>query len=46
MPQYRLIHLNAPGAADLTRWIFAYAMIPYEDEPIDKEDWPVKRKSR
>ena len=31
MPQYKLIYFNAKGLAELSRYLFAYADVAYED---------------
>nr|XP_053631360.1 hematopoietic prostaglandin D synthase-like [Cherax quadricarinatus] len=45
MPEYKLIYFDAMGRAELTRWIFKLADIPYTDERIPAEEWPERKKS-
>jgi len=39
-PKYRLVYFNSRGTAELTRYMFAYGKIPYEDVRIEREQWP------
>lgn len=39
MPTYKLYYFNMKGSAELTRWIFAQAGVPYEDIRVTKEQW-------
>ncbi|XP_065576544.1 glutathione S-transferase 1-like isoform X2 [Artemia franciscana] len=40
MSKYKLVYFNARGWAELSRLIFAYSGIPYEDFRFEREDWP------
>lgn len=40
MPTYKLYYFNTRGRAELTRWIFAQAGVPYEDIRVEKDKWP------
>ncbi|OQV15657.1 putative Glutathione S-transferase 1 [Hypsibius exemplaris] len=37
---YKLIYFDARGVAEATRFIFAYAKVPFEDFRVPREDWP------
>ena len=41
MVKYRLIYFNARGRAEVIRYIFAYAKVPFEDFRVEKQDWPL-----
>ncbi|KAK7076172.1 hypothetical protein SK128_007052 [Halocaridina rubra] len=45
MPDYKLVYFNARGRAELIRWIFTYADIPFTDERIEMSDWPGRKSS-
>uniref|UniRef100_W5N5J5 glutathione transferase n=2 Tax=Lepisosteus oculatus TaxID=7918 RepID=W5N5J5_LEPOC len=40
MASYKLTYFNMRGRAELTRFILAYAGIPYEDIRIEWHNWP------
>lgn len=46
MPNYKLTYFNARGFAEYSRYMFEYAGVPYEDDRINKEDWPSLKESR
>ena len=39
MPTYKLYYFPGKGRAELIRWIFAQADVPYEDKRIAGEEW-------
>ena len=39
MPTYKLYYFQGKGRAELTRWIFIQAGVPYEDVRLSKEEW-------
>ena len=39
MPTYKLYYFPGRGRAELIRWIFAQADVPYEDKRIAGEEW-------
>ena len=39
MPTYKLYYFQGRGLAELTRWIFIQAGVPYEDVRLSKEEW-------
>lgn len=39
MPTYKLYYFQARGGAELIRWIFIQAGVPYEDVRLTKEEW-------
>ena len=39
MPTYKLHYFEAKGRAELTRWIFIQAGVPYEDVRYTGEEW-------
>uniref|UniRef100_A0A914W1U6 glutathione transferase n=1 Tax=Plectus sambesii TaxID=2011161 RepID=A0A914W1U6_9BILA len=39
-PHYKLTYFNMMGRAEPMRLMFAYAGVPYEDNRIEKEQWP------
>ena len=39
MPTYKLYYFPSRGMAELTRWIFTQADVPYEDIRYTGEDW-------
>ncbi|XP_010875384.2 hematopoietic prostaglandin D synthase [Esox lucius] len=40
MTCYKLIYFNMRGRAELSRYIFAYAGINFEDQRVEWKDWP------
>ncbi|XP_057368616.1 glutathione S-transferase 1-like [Daphnia carinata] len=40
MPQYKLHYFNFRGMAELTRLIFHYAGVAFEDVRFEKSEWP------
>nr|QUF59419.1 glutathione S-transferase GSTS12/13-4 [Brachionus angularis] len=43
MPNYKLTYFNGRGRAEITRLIFAFAGIKFEDVRIEEDDWPNKK---
>ena len=39
MPTYKLYYFQGRGGAELIRWIFIQAGVPYEDVRLSKEEW-------
>ena len=46
MTEYKLTYFNARGIAEPIRYILALAEIPYEDNRIEKEQWPELKSSK
>ena len=46
MPSYKLTYFNIRGRAELTRLVFAAAEAEYEDERIERKDWPALKPSK
>jgi len=44
-PTIKLIYFNAKGRAELSRMILAQAGVAYEDERIERQDWPAYKSS-
>lgn len=40
MAEYKLMYFNGKGLAELSRFIFAAADVPYEDFRFEFKDWP------
>ncbi|KAG9354991.1 hypothetical protein JZ751_001704 [Albula glossodonta] len=40
MLPYKLIYFNMRGRAELSRYILAYAQIPFKDQRVEWKDWP------
>ncbi|XP_048797231.1 hematopoietic prostaglandin D synthase [Lagopus muta] len=40
MPNYKLTYFNLRGRAEISRYIFAYSGIKYEDHRLEVADWP------
>uniref|UniRef100_G3UUM8 glutathione transferase n=1 Tax=Meleagris gallopavo TaxID=9103 RepID=G3UUM8_MELGA len=40
MPNYKLTYFNLRGRAEISRYIFAYSGIKYEDHRLEGADWP------
>lgn len=45
MPTYKLIYFKLKGRAEVTRFVFAQANIPYTDDRVDPKDWPALKES-
>lgn len=45
MTEYKLTYFNIRGLAESIRYIFAYAQVPYEDNRLEKENWPALKTS-
>ena len=43
MPSYKIVYFNARGAAEISRLVLAAAGAEYEDERVEREDWPSKK---
>ncbi|XP_006112012.1 hematopoietic prostaglandin D synthase [Pelodiscus sinensis] len=39
MPRYKLVYFDVRGRAEISRYLFAYSGIKYEDHRIKLEDW-------
>ena len=39
MSNYKLYYFNAPGRAEVTRWLFAIADVKYDDIRLAGEKW-------
>lgn len=39
-PTYKLVYFDFPGRGEVTRFLFAYGGIKYEDFRFSFEDWP------
>lgn len=46
MPEYKLVYFNFRGLGELSRLIFHYAQVPFEDVRIERSDWPELKKSK
>ena len=44
-PKYKLSYFDGRGLAEMSRFIFAYADIPYEDHRISKLTWPLIKRT-
>uniref|UniRef100_A0A674BMZ4 glutathione transferase n=1 Tax=Salmo trutta TaxID=8032 RepID=A0A674BMZ4_SALTR len=44
MQSYKLTYFNMRGRAELSRYIFAYAGIAFEDRRVEWKDWPLIKK--
>ncbi|GAU88187.1 hypothetical protein RvY_00931 [Ramazzottius varieornatus] len=44
-PNYKLTYFDAKGLLEPTRYLFAYAKVDYEDNRINRDDWPAMKKS-
>ncbi|OXB68590.1 hypothetical protein ASZ78_014369 [Callipepla squamata] len=40
MPNYKLTYFNLRGRAEISRYLFAYSGIKYEDHRLEAADWP------
>lgn len=38
-PKYKLIYFNWRGRAEVIRWLFAVANVPYEDVRVSEDEW-------
>ncbi|KAI1900228.1 hypothetical protein AGOR_G00047840 [Albula goreensis] len=45
MLPYKLIYFNMRGRAELSRYILAYAQIPFKDQRVEWKDWPFVKSS-
>ncbi|KAJ8285280.1 hypothetical protein GJAV_G00025000 [Gymnothorax javanicus] len=45
MSPYKLIYFNMRGRAELSRYILAYAEIPFLDQRVEWKDWPSLKSS-
>ena len=39
MPTYKLYYFQGRGGAEVTRWVFIQAGVPYEDIRLSREEW-------
>ncbi len=45
MPHYKLTYFPVRGLAEVSRYIFAQADVPYENVEVKMEDWPTLKAS-
>ena len=43
---YKLVYFNLRGRAELSRLIFAQADVPFEDQRIERSEWPELKPSK
>lgn len=44
-PTFKLTYFNIRGLAEPIRWLLAYGGIDYEDNRIERDDWPALKGS-
>lgn len=44
-PKFKLTYFNIRGLGEPIRWLFAYGGIEYEDNRIERDDWPTLKSS-
>ena len=40
VPKYQLVYFDRQGRAEISRWMFAYGGIDFQDIRIQGQDWP------
>lgn len=43
--KYRLVYFDTQGRAEVSRWMFAYAAIDFQDIRVQNQDWPTLQKA-
>lgn len=46
MPTYKLTYFNIRARAEVARYLFVLADVPFTDERISEEDWPRVKQSK
>lgn len=46
MPVYKLSYFNLKALAEPIRFLLSYGNIPFEDNRIEREDWPKIKQSK